>query len=96
MAFINCAGLEARKFLGEEEGATFIPILGQFLLAQGEPERCAFYQEFNDERETGYVNPRPGSGTTVFGGCKIDMKIHDWSQNVAGNMYETIITELVK
>ena len=89
LVFINCAGNEAKDFLGEKESAKFNSIISQFIVVEGEAERCAFYQDFARNWETSYVNPRPGSSTSVIGGCKID-KNTNWDQSVAGNMNSTI------
>ncbi|KAM3072014.1 hypothetical protein ACMFMF_007411 [Clarireedia jacksonii] len=68
---VNCAGLAARSFLPEDEAGKLYPIRGQTVLVKGEAEKCyTFVGVPGREEELCYVIPRPGSGTTVLGGCK--------------------------
>lgn len=70
--FINCAGLSARHFVSEEEAEKLFPIRGQTLLINGEAKIARTITNLKGEggEEVVYVIPRPGSGTTIFGGCK--------------------------
>ncbi|PQE08847.1 D-amino-acid oxidase protein [Rutstroemia sp. NJR-2017a WRK4] len=68
---VNCAGLSARKFLDEDEAGKLYPVRGQTVLVKGEAKKCyTFVGVPEREEELCYVIPRPGSGTTVLGGCK--------------------------
>lgn len=70
--FINCTGLSARHFLPTEEAGKLFPIRGQTLLMKGEAKRACTITNIHhiSSEEILYVIPRPGSGTTIFGGCK--------------------------
>ncbi|KAE9372321.1 nucleotide-binding domain-containing protein, partial [Stipitochalara longipes BDJ] len=76
LALINCTGLAARHFVGVEEAAKLFPIRGQTILVKGEATIDRTYEDFpaspieREKEELTYVIPRPGSGTTIFGGCK--------------------------
>lgn len=69
---INCTGLSARKFVEKQEAEKLFPIRGQVLLVKGEANVCKTLVDDLGEKgdESIYVIPRPGSGTTVVGGCK--------------------------
>ncbi|PQE03590.1 D-amino-acid oxidase protein [Rutstroemia sp. NJR-2017a BVV2] len=68
---VNCAGLGARSFLSEDEAGKLYPVRGQTVLVKGEAAKCyTFVGVPGREEELCYVIPRPGSGTTVLGGCK--------------------------
>lgn len=75
-ALINCTGLGARKFVGNVEAEKLFSVRGQTILVKGEMSADRTYNEFpsssetNGEDELVYVIPRPGSGTTILGGCK--------------------------
>jgi len=75
-ALINCAGLGARKFAGEVEAENLFPVRGQTILVKRETLADRTYNEFpsssktDEEDELVYVIPRPGSWTTILGGCK--------------------------
>jgi len=76
LALINCTGLAARHFVGAEEAAKLYPVRGQTILVKGEAIMDRTYDDFpaspieTEKDELTYVIPRPGSGTTIFGGCK--------------------------
>ncbi|KAG0647741.1 D-amino-acid oxidase [Hyphodiscus hymeniophilus] len=81
-AVINCTGLGARHFVGDEESAKLYPVRGQTILVKGEALKARSYVEFGEgteEDELLYVIPRPGSGTTILGGCK---QKGNWSGDV--------------
>ncbi|PMD59022.1 nucleotide-binding domain-containing protein [Hyaloscypha bicolor E] len=97
-ALVNCTGLGARHFVGEEEAAKLFPIRGQTITVKGEAAMDRTYDDFppisssiDDENELTYVIPRPGSGTTIFGGCK---QVGNWDPKVDeelnGRMVERI------
>ena len=97
-ALVNCTGLGARHFVGEEEAAQLFPIRGQTITVKGEATMDRTYDDFppisssiDDENELTYVIPRPGSGTTIFGGCK---QVGNWDPKVDeelnGRMVERI------
>ncbi|PQE05481.1 D-amino acid oxidase protein [Rutstroemia sp. NJR-2017a BBW] len=68
---VNCAGLSARKFLEDDAAGKLYPVRGQTVLVKGEADKCyTFVGVPGREEELCYVIPRPGSGTTVLGGCK--------------------------
>lgn len=71
-ALINCTGLSARHFVGPDEAAKLYPIRGQTVLVRGECAMARTCTDFpsEDASELAYVIPRPGSGTTILGGCK--------------------------
>jgi D-amino-acid oxidase len=74
VALINCTGLSAAKFLPESEAAKLYPVRGQTILVKGSASMARTftqYHNFSDgSSELVYVIPRPGSGTTILGGCK--------------------------
>ena len=65
LGIINCTGLSARKLVGDD---TVYPTKGQVVIVQGEAKRVGMIL---GGRLDAYVIPRPGSGTTVLGGCKL-------------------------
>ncbi|KAL5322858.1 hypothetical protein ACEPPN_010837 [Leptodophora sp. 'Broadleaf-Isolate-01'] len=71
-AVVNCAGLSARHFLPSDEAEKLFPIRGQTVLVKGEARDAYTYVSIPSVSadEMLYVIPRPGSGTTVLGGCK--------------------------
>jgi len=86
IALVNCTGLGARHFVGDEEAATLFPIRGQTITVKGEATMDRTYNDFppispsiDDENELTYAIPRPGSGTTIFGGCK---QVGNWDPKV--------------
>jgi glycine/D-amino acid oxidase-like deaminating enzyme len=97
LALINCTGLAARHFVGAEEAAKLYPIRGQTILVKGEATMDRTYDDFPassieiEKEELTYVIPRPGSGTTIFGGCK---QAGNWDSKVDeelnGRMLERI------
>lgn len=72
VALINCTGLSAGDFVTKEEAKNLYPIRGQTVLVKGEARMGRSYTKIPDtsEQEVVYVIPRPGSGTTILGGCK--------------------------
>jgi len=68
---INCTGLSSRLFLPAQEAEKLFPIRGQTVLVKGEARIARTYTDFSDDsEELLYVIPRPGSNTTILGGCK--------------------------
>lgn len=73
LCLVNCTGLSARKFVGEVEAAKLYPVRGQTVLVRGEAKMARTYLPSEEDcpgDELAYVIPRPGSGTTILGGCK--------------------------
>ncbi|KFY12516.1 hypothetical protein V492_03832 [Pseudogymnoascus sp. VKM F-4246] len=94
-ALINCTGLGARHFVGDVEAAKLFPIRGQTVVVKGESPMDRTYKNFpsssSTDDESTYVIPRPGSGTTVFGGCK---QVGNWDPNVDEELSERIIERI--
>jgi D-amino-acid oxidase len=90
-AVINCTGLGARHFVGAEEAAKLFPIRGQTILVKGEAAKARTYVGFGEEDELVYVIPRPGSGTTILGGCK---QVGNWSPNVDEKLNRSIVERI--
>jgi D-amino-acid oxidase len=65
LGIVNCTGLSARKLVPDN---TVYPTKGQVVIVQGEAERVSMIL---GGKLDAYVIPRPGSGTTVLGGCKL-------------------------
>ncbi|PMD43961.1 nucleotide-binding domain-containing protein [Hyaloscypha variabilis F] len=89
-AVINCAGERAKYFLDENESAKLRFITGQTLLVKGETEMAGTVVGFPEEWGILYIIPRPGTGMSVLGGSRFDMRVHDWDQSVAGNWNATM------
>jgi hypothetical protein len=75
LALVNCTGLSARLFATPDEQARLYPIRGQTVLVKGEATAARTFTGLvvsgdATEEELAYVIPRPGSGTTILGGCK--------------------------
>ena len=70
LAVVNCTGLTAREFASEKEKEKLFPIRGQTILVKGEAKMARTFTDFGISDEISYVIPRPGSGTTILGGCK--------------------------
>jgi glycine/D-amino acid oxidase-like deaminating enzyme len=92
-ALINCTGLGARHFVRSEEAAKLFPIRGQTMLVKGEAKKARTYIGFGGEDELVYVIPRPGSGTTILGGCK---QVGNWSAEVDEELNERILERIKK
>jgi D-amino-acid oxidase len=93
-AVINCTGLSARHFVGPEEAALLYPIRGQTLLVKGEANMARTFTELGDNpEELLYVIPRPGSGTTILGGCK---QVGNWSSEVDEGLSKTILERVAE
>lgn len=60
-ALVNCTGLSARHFVGEEEGEKLLSIRGQTILVRGEAAMARTCTDFlsEDKEELVYVIPRP-------------------------------------
>ena len=91
-AVVNCTGLAARHFVGKEESDKLYPIRGQTILVKGEAKVARTYVGFGEAHEVAYVIPRPGSGTTILGGCK---QVGNWSGEVDNEMNGRIL-EVIK
>lgn len=76
-ALVNATGLSARHIVGVEEASKLYPIRGQTVLVKGEAQRSRTYVEFAGGEDIAYVVPRPGSGTTIIGGCK---QVGNWAE----------------
>ena len=84
-ALINCIGWDIRDFVEAEEREKLRPILRQTLLPRGETKIAGICFGFLKEWGILYAIPRPGTGTTIFGGSLFDCKDHDWDQSFVGN-----------
>ena len=91
-AVINCTGLGAKHFLGREESEKLYPIRGQTILVKGEAKVARTWVGFGETHEVAYVIPRPGSGTTILGGCK---QVGNWSGQVDEELNGKIL-EVIK
>lgn len=67
-ALVLATGLLSRSFLPEEEASKLYPVRGQTVLVSGEAPRAITH--LFPGGDIWYVIPRPGSGTTILGGCK--------------------------
>ena len=95
-AVINCTGLGARHFVGSEEAAKLYPIRGQTILVKGEATKARSFVGFGDgagEEELVYVIPRPGSGTTILGGCK---QKDNWNGDVDEGLNGRIVDRVMR
>lgn len=94
-ALVNCTGLAARHFLGTEEAGKLYPIRGQTILVKGEAAMTRTFVGLPDapESEMLYVVPRPGSGTTILGGCK---QVGNWGEEVDVALNGRIIERIKK
>lgn len=92
-AFVNCAGLSARHFLPQQEAEKLFPIRSQTILIKGEAERTQTYVSVPgfSGSEILCVVPRPGSGTTILGGCK---QLNDWNEAVDQDLNDRIIADI--
>jgi D-amino-acid oxidase len=87
-AVIDRTGLGARHLVGHLEAAKLHPIRGQPILVKSEASKARSFVEFGSEDELVYVIPRPGSGTTILGGCK---QVGNWSEDVDEELYKRIL-----
>ena len=62
---INCTGLSSKTLVGDK---TVYSTKGQTVIVRGEAERIGI---ISGGRREAYVIPRPGSGTSILGGCKL-------------------------
>ncbi|KAF7916303.1 hypothetical protein BELL_0693g00040 [Botrytis elliptica] len=90
---INCTGLSAARFVGEEEAEKMFPVRGQVLLVRGETRVCKTFVGDLGVRgdELLYVIPRPGSGRSVVGGVK---EANTWNANPDRELSSRIIQRL--
>lgn len=92
-AVVNATGLSARHlFITDDptEAQRLHPIRGQTVLVKGELKEIRTLQSYNTTSKTtgiAYAIPRPGSGTTVLGGCNIK---DEWSTEVDDEMTKEI------
>lgn len=94
-ALINCAGLSARHFLPPEEAEKLFPIRGQTILIKGEAKMTQTFVGIpgKPDSEMLYVVPRPGSATTILGGCK---QVGNWDEEVDEALSARIIEGVKK
>ncbi|KAH7348351.1 hypothetical protein BKA65DRAFT_397953 [Rhexocercosporidium sp. MPI-PUGE-AT-0058] len=94
LAVVNCAGLSAREFLPSDEASKLFPIRGQTVLVKGEARDAHTYVSIPSisADEVVYVIPRPGSGTTVLGGCK---QAGSWEEGVDAELGERIMERVM-
>jgi D-amino-acid oxidase len=92
-AMVNCTGLAGRHFLENDEAKLLFPIRGQTILVKGEAEMTRTLVGIPDapESEMLYVVPRPGTGTTILGGCK---QVGNWSEEVDKELNERIVARM--
>jgi len=98
ISVINCLSLSARHLYlpssaspDPVEAARLHPIRGQTVLVRGELNAIRTLQAYDEETgetEISYAIPRPGSGTTVLGGCNVK---DEWSTEVDEEMTEGIL-----
>jgi D-amino-acid oxidase len=95
VGFINCAGLVAGDFVPSEEEVKLYPIRGQTILVRGEAKWTQTYVGVPGwpDSELLYVVPRPGSGTTILGGCK---RNGDWNGDVDAALNKRILEGVVR
>ena len=74
-ALVLATGLLSRAFLPADEALKLYPVRGQTVLVKGEAPRAVTH--LFPGGEIGYVIPRPGSGTTILGGCK---EVGNWEE----------------
>jgi glycine/D-amino acid oxidase-like deaminating enzyme len=74
-AVVLATGLLSRHFLPKEEADKLYPVRGQTVLVKGEASKAI--TEIFANGEISYVIPRPGSGTTILGGCK---EVGNWNE----------------
>jgi len=79
---INCTGLSAKKLVGDE---AMYPMKGQFVIVRGEAERIGIIS--GGKWESSAI-PRPGSGTSALGGCKL---AGDWSPDIDEEITQLIL-----
>lgn len=87
-ALVNATGLSARHIVGVEEASKLYPIRGQTVLVKGEAQKSRTYVEFAGSEDIAYVVPRPGSGTTIIGGCK---QVGNWAEEADQVLNENIL-----
>lgn len=94
-AFINCSGLSARHFVSKDEAEKLFPIRGQTILIKGEAKMTRTYIGIpgNPDSEMLYVVPRPGSNTTILGGCK---QAGNWDEKIDEELNGRIIEGVKK
>lgn len=80
--FINATGLGAKRLAQDER---VFPTKGQTVLVEGEA-RMARTRKGNGY--IAYTIPRPGSGTTVLGGCNDP---HNWDDQVDERLHKLIL-----
>ncbi|KUJ06287.1 nucleotide-binding domain-containing protein [Mollisia scopiformis] len=90
LALVNCSGLSARNFVTKAEADRLFPIRGQTVLVKGEAKMGRSYTKIpnTNDQEVLYVIPRPGSGTTMLGGCK---QSQNWNCEVDNDLSERIL-----
>lgn len=91
-ALVNATGLSARHVVPAEEAAKLYPIRGQTILVKGEAHKTRTYVGFGTDEEIAYVVPRPGSGTTIIGGCK---QVGNWDEGVDAALNERILERAI-
>jgi D-amino-acid oxidase len=85
-ALVLATGLLSRSFLPTEEASKLYPVRGQTVLVKGEAPRAVTH--LFPGGEIGYVIPRPGSGTTILGGCK---EVDNWDKKEDLEITEKIL-----
>jgi D-amino-acid oxidase len=85
-AVVLATGLSSKNFLPEEEAEKLYPIRGQTVLVKGEAPKAVTH--VFSSKEISYVVPRPGSGTTILGGCK---QAGNWDEKEDSHLTERIL-----
>lgn len=88
IAVVNATGLSARHIVEASEATKLYPIRGQTVLVKGEASRARTIVGYPGADDIAYVIPRPGSGTTIIGGCK---QVGSWAEEVDGALNERIL-----
>ncbi|KAG9233438.1 FAD dependent oxidoreductase [Amylocarpus encephaloides] len=80
--FINATGLAAGKVAGDSK---VFPTRGQTVLVEGEAQMA---RTRKGDGYIAYTIPRPGSGTTVLGGCN---EAGNWDEKIDESLHEKIL-----
>jgi D-amino-acid oxidase len=83
---VLATGLLSKQFLPKEEADKLYPVRGQTVLVKGEASKAT--TQIFAGGEISYVIPRPGSGTTILGGCK---EVGNWNEEQDVKLTEKIL-----
>jgi hypothetical protein len=95
VAIVNCTGGSARHFVGDAEKSLMYPVRGQTILVKGSARQCRTYVRYPDalDEEMLYVIPRPGTNTTVLGGCK---QVKSWDNELETEADEELNKRIIE